>query len=82
MAAGDPDLYAQIIRANAHVVGQLLGSLRGQLDELIGLVDTEADEEELVRFLTRGVEGTRSIPGKHGGTPQGAGYRSTALHGS
>jgi prephenate dehydrogenase len=69
VAAGDPDLYAQIIRANAPVVGQLLGSLRGQLDELIGLVDAGGDEEDLVRFLTRGVEGTRSIPGKHGGKP-------------
>lgn len=67
VAAGDPDLYAQIIRANAPVVSQLLGSLRVQLEELIGLVGPDAEEEDLVEFLSRGVEGTQIIPGKHGG---------------
>jgi prephenate dehydrogenase len=68
VAAGDPDLYGQIIRANAAVVGELLRSLRGQLDELIGAVDS-ASAEDLVDILNRGVSGTQIIPGKHGGTP-------------
>ena len=67
-AAGDPDLYGQIIRANAGVVGELLRTLRGQLDELIGAVDS-ASGEDLVEILNRGVSGTQIIPGKHGGAP-------------
>src|SRR5690349_15712628 len=68
VAAGDPDLYGQIIRANAAVVGELLRSLRGQLDELIGAVDGSS-AEDLVEFLNRGLAGTQIIPGKHGGAP-------------
>lgn len=68
VAAGDPDLYGQIIRANAAVVGELLRSLRGQLDELIGAVDG-ASAEDLIEILNRGVAGTQIIPGKHGGAP-------------
>jgi prephenate dehydrogenase len=68
VAAGDPDLYGQIIRANAAVVGELLRSLRGQLDELIGAVDASSPED-LIDILNRGVAGTQIIPGKHGGAP-------------
>ncbi|MBO9521167.1 MAG: prephenate dehydrogenase [Nocardioidaceae bacterium] len=65
VAAGDPDLYSQIIRANGSVVAGLLRELRGQLDELIAAVDApEADA--LVDLLDRGVAGTQVIPGKHG----------------
>src|SRR5689334_750927 len=68
VAAGDPDLYGQIIRANSTVVGELLRSLRGQLDELIQAVDATTSED-LVDILNRGVSGTPIIPGKHGGAP-------------
>ncbi|MFL6109270.1 MAG: prephenate dehydrogenase [Marmoricola sp.] len=68
VAAGDPDLYGQIIRANAGVVGDLLRSLRGQLDELIDAVGASSSDD-LVEILNRGVSGTRIIPGKHGGAP-------------
>ncbi|MFL6023380.1 MAG: prephenate dehydrogenase [Marmoricola sp.] len=68
VAAGDPDLYGQIIRANAGVVSELLRSLRGQLDELIDAVGAAAPED-LVEILNRGVSGTQIIPGKHGGAP-------------
>ncbi|RNL79287.1 prephenate dehydrogenase [Nocardioides marmorisolisilvae] len=68
VAAGDPDLYGQIIRANAGVVGELLRSLRGQLDELIDAVGA-GSSDDLVEILNRGVSGTRIIPGKHGGAP-------------
>lgn len=66
VAGGDPDLYGQIIRANAAVVGELLRGLRGQLDELIKAVDG-GSEDDLVEILTRGRAGTQIIPGKHGG---------------
>jgi prephenate dehydrogenase len=68
VAAGDPDLYGQIIRANAAVVGELLRLLRGQLDELIDAVDASS-ADDLVDILNRGVSGTQIIPGKHGGAP-------------
>lgn len=66
VAGGDPDLYGQIIRANASVVGDLLRTLRGQLDALIDAVD-EPSADPLVEILSRGLAGTRIIPGKHGG---------------
>ncbi len=68
VAAGDPELYGQIIRANGGVVGELLRTLRGQLDELIAAVDGTSSED-LVEILTRGNAGTQIIPGKHGGAP-------------
>ncbi|MCW2756098.1 MAG: prephenate dehydrogenase [Marmoricola sp.] len=68
VAGGDPDLYGQIIRANAGVVSDLLRSLREQLDLLIGAVD-DPSPDDLVEILARGVAGTQIIPGKHGGAP-------------
>lgn len=66
VAAGDPDLYGQIIRANSPAVGDLLRDVRRQLDELIAAVD-EPSSDDLVEILNRGVAGTQVIPGKHGG---------------
>jgi len=66
VAAGDPELYGQIIRANRVTVGDLLRDVRRQLDELIKAVD-ESAPDSLVEILTRGVAGTQVIPGKHGG---------------
>ncbi|MGH3411698.1 MAG: prephenate dehydrogenase [Marmoricola sp.] len=71
IAAGDPALYSQIIRANAHAVVELLAAVRGELDIVMAaLSGEEADADEaLEEVLTRGVAGTRLIPGKHGGPP-------------
>lgn len=66
VAAGDPELYGQIIRANSGTVGQLLRDLRGQIDDLIGAVEGPSSEN-LVEILDRGRAGTQVIPGKHGG---------------
>lgn len=66
VAGGDPELYGQIIRANGPVVDRLLRDLRSRLDELIDAVGEES-ADELIEILQRGVEGTRVIPGKHGG---------------
>ncbi|MCW2786199.1 MAG: prephenate dehydrogenase [Marmoricola sp.] len=68
VAGGDPDLYGQIIRANASVVSDLLRDLRGQLDRLILAVD-DVSPDDLVEILARGNAGTQIIPGKHGGAP-------------
>jgi len=65
VAAGDPLLWQQILSSNALSVAELLQEVRDDLDLLIReLTDTTP---ELAPLLARGVEGTRAIPGKHGG---------------
>ncbi len=66
VAAGDPRLYGQIVTANAAAVLTLLGQVRDQLDQVIDAV-SDGDDAALVAHLQRGVDGTRAIPGKHGG---------------
>lgn len=66
VAAGDPDLYGQIIRANGPAVVELLDGVRADLTELIEAI-AAPDAEPLTEVLQRGVDGTRSIPAKHGG---------------
>jgi len=66
IAAGDPELYGQIIRANRAAVAGLLAEVRGELDRVIEAVGSD-DGEALAEVLGRGVSGTRAIPGKHGG---------------
>jgi prephenate dehydrogenase len=81
IAAGDPQLWQQIVSANAVAVLELLGQVRGQLDTLIAAVSTD-DRAELVALLEQGVSGTRAIPGKHGGplTPMHSVFVSVPDH--
>ena len=69
IAAGDPSLWQQIIAGNAHAVGDLLSDVRQDLDELLEAVRV-GSRERVAALLERGVEGTASIPGKHGGPAQ------------
>ncbi len=66
VAAGDPDLWQQIVTGNAPAVVHLLGEVRDQLDALISAV-SQGQRDDLVEILSRGVAGTAAIPGKHGG---------------
>jgi len=66
VAAGDPTLYGQIVSANAEAVGELLTELRERVDQAIAALDG-GDRAALESLLRLGVEGTRAIPGKHGG---------------
>ena len=66
VAGSDPLLWEQIVAANAVAVLELLGEVRGELDELISAVST-GERDALHALLTRGVAGTLAIPGKHGG---------------
>ena len=63
IAGSDPQLWRQIIGANAVAVRHELAALRDDLDDLIGTLDAHAD---LVPTLQRGLDGTRALPGKHG----------------
>ncbi len=66
IAAGDPDLWQQIIASNSDAVGQMLTAVRADLDELLDAVH-EGSRERVAALLERGVAGTAAIPGKHGG---------------
>ncbi len=66
VAAGDPELWQQIVTGNAPAVVHLLGEVRDQLDELIAAV-SQGRRDELTAILAQGVEGNAAIPGKHGG---------------
>ena len=66
VAAGSPELYGQIVAANAEAVVDLLGQVRSGLDAMIAALTAE-DGVRLRALLARGVDGTRAIPGKHGG---------------
>jgi prephenate dehydrogenase len=81
VAAGDPVLYGQIVAANAAAVGSLLAGVRDRLDELIGAL-ASGDRPSLEAVLASGVDGTRAIPGKHGGParPTGSVFVSVPDH--
>ena len=81
VAAGDPVLYGQIVAANAHAVGELLTKLRDRLDGAIEALDG-GDRGALEALLRLGVDGTRAIPGKHGGPvrPTGEVYVAVPDH--
>jgi prephenate dehydrogenase len=68
IAAGDPDMWGQIIRANRSAVSEILRDVQGDLARLLAVLDA-VDEESLGEILARGVSGTQAIPGKHGGPP-------------
>ena len=66
VAGSDPRLWEQIVSANDQAVLGVLGEVREQLDTLIDALTT-GERPGLHDVLSRGVAGTRAIPGKHGG---------------
>jgi prephenate dehydrogenase len=66
IAAGDPQLWQQIISANSDAVLTLLGEVHDRLAQLISAVDA-GEVDSVTAILEQGVAGTRAIPGKHGG---------------
>jgi prephenate dehydrogenase len=66
VAAGDPELYGQILAANSEAVLDLLTEVRDRLDVVIDAVSA-SDRAALQTMLEEGVAGTLAIPGKHGG---------------
>ncbi len=77
VAASDPELWVQILGANAGPVAQVLRALRGDLDSVVAALEALAADAEapgaradLARALDAGVRGQARIPGKHGAAPQ------------
>lgn len=68
IAAGDPVMWGQIIRANRGAVAEILRDVHDELARLLAALRT-GDDDTLAQLLARGVSGTRAIPGKHGGPP-------------
>jgi prephenate dehydrogenase len=66
IAAGDPELWQQIVTANRGAVGELLKEVRADLDRLVAALENNS-RHDLAALLERGNVGTASIPGKHGG---------------
>lgn len=69
VAGSDPVLWQQILTANAGAVLDVLGEVREELETLMDAV-RRGERRDLGSLLEQGVEGTRAIPGKHGGPAQ------------
>ncbi|MBA8795055.1 prephenate dehydrogenase [Friedmanniella endophytica] len=74
IAGSDPELWQQIVGANAHALLPELRAVQLRLDDLISAVETAQQtpgRTDGVRTeLERGLAGTRRIPGKHGSAPR------------
>ncbi|MFT4123914.1 MAG: prephenate dehydrogenase [Microbacteriaceae bacterium] len=72
IAASAPELWVQILTANAEPVTAVLRALRDDLDAVIAAVDepeAPGARRTLAEALARGNAGVARIPGKHGGSP-------------
>ncbi|HET7387068.1 MAG TPA: prephenate dehydrogenase [Nocardioidaceae bacterium] len=69
IAAGDPDLWRQILLANRQAVSALLEQVRGDVNLLLDALGGHETgrTEQLTALLDRGRAGTAAIPAKHGG---------------
>ncbi len=63
IAGSDPDLWQQIVAANAEAVRTELLAVQEALAGLVAVLDDPAAVRE---FIARGRQGTRALPGKHG----------------
>ena len=69
IAGSDPQLWEQIIAANQVAVLQRLRTVQASLGAMIAAIESDPPADDLRRQFERGVDGTRMIPGKHGGAP-------------
>lgn len=70
IAASDPELWGQILAANAVEVAAVLDSLRVDLDRALAAL-AHPDAGSLSEVVARGNAGSARVPGKHGGVPAG-----------
>lgn len=72
VAASDPDLWVEVLTANAGPVARVLSELRQDVDSVVHALYEVADDPEWARnalreVLVRGNAGRARLPGKHGG---------------
>ncbi|HEY4614664.1 MAG TPA: prephenate dehydrogenase, partial [Citricoccus sp.] len=73
IAASDPQLWVQILAANAPEILQILYGVREDLDRLIHTMEDPAAPGarlDIAQLIAEGNAGHARIPGKHGGPPQ------------
>ncbi|MCU1425170.1 MAG: prephenate dehydrogenase [Microbacteriaceae bacterium] len=69
IASSDPELWVQILRANAPSIVETLRAYRDDLDEVIGALeapDAAGSRRTLAESLAGGNAGVSRLPGKHG----------------
>ncbi|MCS5729531.1 prephenate dehydrogenase [Herbiconiux moechotypicola] len=69
IAASDPELWVQILGANAEPVVEVLSAFRDDLDRFIGALsapEVPGARREIAEGLAAGNAGVARIPGKHG----------------
>jgi prephenate dehydrogenase len=74
VAASDPDLWVDVLVANAEPVARVLSELRQDVDAVVHALHEVAEDVEWARMslrevLVRGNAGRARLPGKHGGRP-------------
>jgi len=73
IAASDPTLWGEVVRANARDVAPLLRQVRADLDAVLESLDqvrTDGTDPSVVDVVRRGNAGYARIPGKHGAVAQ------------
>jgi prephenate dehydrogenase len=72
IAAGEAELWTQILAANAAPVAEVLAAVAADLAEAARMLEAggEPGEKAVAALLERGREGVSRIPGKHGGAPR------------
>ncbi len=73
IASSSPDLWVQILAANAPAVTEALRSYRADLDEVIGALENQqatGSRRVVAEAIARGNDGVARIPGKHGQAKQ------------
>lgn len=73
IAASDPNLWVQILSANASSVVELLYGLREDVERLITTLEAPAapgSQADIAQLVAEGNAGVVRIPGKHGAPPQ------------
>lgn len=69
IAASSPDLWVQILGANAQAVVEVLRVFHAELGAVIdslGALDSSGSRSTLAQTMSRGNEGVARLPGKHG----------------
>lgn len=73
IAGSDPNLWVQILSANAASVVQLLYGLREDVERLIATLEAPSapgSQADIAQLVAEGNAGVVRIPGKHGAPPQ------------
>ena len=73
IAASDPQLWVQILSANARPIVESLHEVRTDLDRLISTLENPmagGARLDIAQLMAEGNSGQARIPGKHGGAPK------------